>query len=141
MKSGRWLPYARLILPQWAPARLYPKFSGRKRRSSDAGAATAENTAPPQDVPAGWAGSTVWPPDTVSYTHLDVYKRQVYDNGRGMEQEVLDHIFDAKNGEEKSGIGICNVQMRLQLYYGMEYGLSLIHILKQMRSFLKKQER
>lgn len=47
----------------------------------------------------------------------------VYDNGRGMEQEVLDHIFDAKNGEEKSGIGICNVQMRLQLYYGMEYGI------------------
>ena len=50
----------------------------------------------------------------------------VYDNGRGMEQEVLDHIFDAKNGEEKSGIGICNVQMRLQLYYGMEYGIFIV---------------
>ena len=50
----------------------------------------------------------------------------VYDNGKGMGQEVLDHIFDMKSGEEekrKSGIGISNVQMRLQLYYGKNYGI------------------
>ena len=49
----------------------------------------------------------------------------VYDNGKGMEQEVLEHIFDPKTGHKsKSGIGISNVQMRLQLYYGKEYGIS-----------------
>ena len=49
----------------------------------------------------------------------------VYDNGKGMEPEVLEHIFDPKTGHKsKSGIGISNVQMRLQLYYGKEYGIS-----------------
>ena len=36
---------------------------GEEAEDSGAGAATAENTAPPQDVPAGWAGLTVWHPD------------------------------------------------------------------------------
>ena len=51
----------------------------------------------------------------------------VYDNGKGMEQEVLDRILEPGTGNEqkaKSGIGIGNVQMRLQLYYGKEYGIS-----------------
>ena len=66
MKSGRLSPSARHILPQWARARSSPSSSERKRRSCAAGEETAENTAPPQDVPGVWDGSTAWPPNTAA---------------------------------------------------------------------------
>ena len=48
----------------------------------------------------------------------------IKDNGVGMTKEQLEHIFDAHIINEKSnGVGISNVQMRLQLSYGKEYGL------------------
>ncbi|MEF9942070.1 MAG: sensor histidine kinase [Lachnospiraceae bacterium] len=50
---------------------------------------------------------------------------QVIDNGPGMGQEELEHIFEKRQSSVKSnGVGIYNVQNRLQLYYGKEYGLS-----------------
>lgn len=68
---------------------------------------------------------------------------QVIDDGVGMDQETLDHIYERhKVDYHSNGVGIYNVQKRLQLYYGNEYGivyeskpgegttatLSLIHI-------------
>lgn len=48
----------------------------------------------------------------------------IKDNGVGMTKDKLEHIFDANIVNEKSnGVGIHNVQMRLQLSYGKEYGL------------------
>lgn len=44
----------------------------------------------------------------------------VCDNGCGIPQEVLETILTAKT----SGYGVQNVQHRIQLYYGNEYGLS-----------------
>ena len=67
--------------------------------------------------------------------NLDIrgYKRggKVYftisDDGVGMDGETLSHVFDESRKEHKSnGVGVPNVQKRLQLYYGPEYGLSYI---------------
>ena len=49
---------------------------------------------------------------------------QVIDDGVGMDQETLDHIYERhKVDYHSNGVGIYNVQKRLQLYYGNEYGL------------------
>lgn len=49
---------------------------------------------------------------------------QVIDNGKGMEKEETAHIFEKHAESPKSnGIGVYNIQNRLQLYYGKEYGL------------------
>lgn len=47
----------------------------------------------------------------------------IEDNGKGMEQEVLNHIFDKKENKKSGGVGINNVNNRLKLYYGSNYGL------------------
>lgn len=49
---------------------------------------------------------------------------QVEDDGSGMDEETLTHIFEKHTKDTKSnGVGLKNVNERLQLYYGMEYGL------------------
>ncbi len=50
---------------------------------------------------------------------------KISDNGVGMTEEALSHIFDERKISFKSnGVGVYNVQMRLQLYYGKNYGIS-----------------
>lgn len=50
---------------------------------------------------------------------------QVIDDGVGMDQEALDHIYEKhKVNYHSNGVGVYNVQKRLQLYYGSEYGIS-----------------
>lgn len=50
---------------------------------------------------------------------------EVTDNGVGMEPETLDHIFERhKVNYHSNGVGVYNVQKRLQLYYGSEYGIA-----------------
>ena len=51
----------------------------------------------------------------------------VADDGAGMEESELEHILEKKEKKTKSnGVGVYNVQKRLQLYYGPEYGISYI---------------
>lgn len=51
----------------------------------------------------------------------------IADDGVGMEEAALEHIFDETKKEHKSnGVGVPNVQKRLKLYYGQEYGISYI---------------
>lgn len=55
---------------------------------------------------------------------------KIIDNGVGMTQEVLLHIFDEHKINYKSnGVGVYNVQMRLQLYYGRNFGVSYESVL------------
>ena len=55
---------------------------------------------------------------------------KVIDNGVGMSEEVLAQIFnEKKNSSSSNGVGVYNVQMRLQLYYGKNYGISYKSVL------------
>lgn len=48
----------------------------------------------------------------------------VQDNGPGMSPNMLEHIFEKhKVDYKRNGVGIYNVQARLKLYYGEEYGI------------------
>lgn len=47
---------------------------------------------------------------------------KVSDDGVGMPEEVLQRIFEIKRND-KSGYGVKNINDRLKLYYGAEYGL------------------
>ena len=53
----------------------------------------------------------------------------IRDNGVGMDEETLKHILEKKpepkekQRKKTSHVGVYNVQNRLQLYYGKEYGL------------------
>ena len=48
----------------------------------------------------------------------------ISDNGIGMTEEQLSHIFEPRTPSTKSsGVGINNIQNRLHLYYGENYGL------------------
>ena len=50
---------------------------------------------------------------------------QVIDNGVGMDEETLAHIYERhKMNYQSNGVGVYNVQKRLQLYYGNEYGIT-----------------
>jgi two-component system sensor histidine kinase YesM len=46
----------------------------------------------------------------------------VIDNGEGMSPETLKNIWNSKS--KNSGVGIKNVNERIQLLFGKEYGLS-----------------
>ncbi len=49
----------------------------------------------------------------------------IEDNGKGMESDCLKHIFDKKeNNHNSRGVGVNNVNNRLKLYYGSDYGLT-----------------
>ena len=49
---------------------------------------------------------------------------RVEDNGIGMTQEQLAHVFEKKTNRKSNGVGAGNVNKRLRLYYGPEYGLT-----------------
>lgn len=49
---------------------------------------------------------------------------KVRDNGIGMDEDALEHIFEYKESSLKTnGVGVNNVNNRIKLYYGREYGL------------------
>ncbi|WP_099469631.1 sensor histidine kinase [Konateibacter massiliensis] len=47
----------------------------------------------------------------------------IEDNGKGMDEETLEHIFEKKANRRSAGVGVTNVNNRLKLYYGSDYGL------------------
>ena len=50
---------------------------------------------------------------------------QVIDDGVGMDEETLAHIYDKhKVNYHSNGVGVYNVQKRLKLYYGEDYGFT-----------------
>ena len=50
---------------------------------------------------------------------------QVSDDGVGMDEETLAHIYDKhKVNYHSNGVGVYNVQKRLKLYYGEDYGIT-----------------
>ena len=50
---------------------------------------------------------------------------RLQDDGRGMDQDTLEHIFEKHVRDTKSnGVGLQNVHERIRLYYGTAYGLS-----------------
>lgn len=50
---------------------------------------------------------------------------EIIDNGVGMDEETLTHIFEKhKVNYRSNGVGVYNVQKRLTLYYGHEYGIT-----------------
>lgn len=50
---------------------------------------------------------------------------QVIDDGVGMDEETLAHIYDRhKVNYHSNGVGVYNVQKRLKLYYGDDYGIT-----------------
>ena len=49
---------------------------------------------------------------------------EVGDDGRGMDADTLEHIFEKHIRDTKSnGVGVNNVNERIRLFYGAEYGL------------------
>ena len=54
----------------------------------------------------------------------------IKDNGAGMDAQTLQHILEEnKENYNSNGVGVYNVHMRLQLYYGPEYGIRYESIL------------
>lgn len=52
---------------------------------------------------------------------------QVIDNGTGMTQSEIDHIFEKRDTSIKgNGVGVRNVNSRIKLYFGDEYGLNFM---------------
>lgn len=50
---------------------------------------------------------------------------EISDDGTGMDEHTLAHIFERhKVNYHSNGVGVYNVQKRLQLYYGADYGIS-----------------
>ena len=50
---------------------------------------------------------------------------RVIDDGVGMDEETLAHIYDKhKVNYHSNGVGVYNVQKRLKLYYGDDYGIT-----------------
>lgn len=50
---------------------------------------------------------------------------EIEDDGVGMSQDVIEHLFDSNkaNISTRKSVGILNVQNRLQMQYGKQYGL------------------
>lgn len=50
---------------------------------------------------------------------------EIIDNGVGMDQDTMEHIFERhKVNYRSNGVGVYNVERRIKLSYGQEYGIS-----------------
>ncbi len=60
----------------------------------------------------------------LGYQEEDCILLQVQDNGVGMDSQTLEQIFERHERDTRSnGVGLKNVNERIQLYYGPEYGI------------------
>ena len=55
----------------------------------------------------------------------------VSDNGTGIPKEKLIDLFSMDTREKESAFGLFNIQQRLQIYFGKEYGLTVESKLSQ----------
>ena len=63
---------------------------------------------------------------------------EVWDNGRGMDKETVKNAYRKPKDESFSGIGVHNVDERIKLYYGEDYGLDFVsEIGKYTRAIIK----
>jgi two-component system sensor histidine kinase YesM len=49
----------------------------------------------------------------------------IQDNGVGMEEDVVLHLLDRSDNSNKNGIGVSNVDERIKLYYGQNFGVTI----------------
>lgn len=64
----------------------------------------------------------------VSGNDSDALLISISDNGCGMEEERLKEVLrqiNTRSEDRTASIGLSNIQRRIQLYYGLEYGLSI----------------
>ena len=54
----------------------------------------------------------------------EVINLYVEDNGIGMSQEKISHILTVSSSNDPHGYGVKNINERIKLYYGMDYGLT-----------------
>lgn len=59
------------------------------------------------------------------YEEHDDIVLQIEDNGVGMTEEKCREILHEESGD-RTGIGIKNVNDRIKIYFGEEYGLSIV---------------
>lgn len=51
---------------------------------------------------------------------------EITDNGMGIEEDILNRIFEAKDVNKFSTVGLNNVNERIKLYFGDSYGIKII---------------
>ena len=70
-----------------------------------------------------------WTKGSLTYLSARIKEKilfEIRDNGVGMSEETLKSILSGQVKSEKgSGVGLRNVHERIQLYFGMEYGVSV----------------
>ena len=49
----------------------------------------------------------------------------VADNGLGIPTEKMEHLLDGEKDGKRYSYGLYNIQQRLQLYFGKEYGITI----------------
>lgn len=68
--------------------------------------------------------------------HLEII---LTDNGKGMNQETIEKLLIPKHQNDKGrGIGVINVDQRVKLHFGMEYGLSIESVIGVKTIFIIK---
>jgi len=73
--------------------------------------------------------------DIIVFTENDTLVFEIIDNGLGMEQETIQKLIHTKDSEVEptqggSGVGVRNVDERIKLSYGDQYGLDITSALE-----------
>ena len=58
------------------------------------------------------------------YLENNTVKMEVYDNGVGMDEELIRRVLERSNPNQ-SDFGLYSVNSRLKLLYGAQYGISI----------------
>ena len=61
-----------------------------------------------------------------AYAEGDSLYIEVMDNGMGIPEEEIDGLLKRESIGKGSGIGLKNVHERIQLYFGENYGLTIV---------------
>ena len=64
--------------------------------------------------------------DIKAYRDSDFLIIDVIDNGMGIEEGILDKIFETRNVNKFSTVGLNNIKERIRLHFGEGYGMKII---------------